>query len=62
MSDLSERLAAWVKAVNDLKKAEDQCEWDRGYFLADDYERVERLENDFLDTLAERLKERKAER
>ncbi len=56
MTELSDALSDYLKAVRTLAKAEETCQYDHGYFLRDERDAVERAEERFLNELRERLK------
>lgn len=58
MSDLSERLMFWIKAANDLVKAEENCgQYDRSYFTHSERRYLKDMENAFLESLSKSLEE-----
>jgi hypothetical protein len=55
ISDLSESLVGFLKAADRVKKAEESCEYDRGYFIHDEYKQLKYAEEQFIDRLFRRL-------
>ena len=62
MSDLSYKLSSYVEAIETLKKGQDNCQYDAGYFLQRERDEVKRIEEAFLDELLNCLDTRRKER
>lgn len=57
MSELSDSLLSYLKRVEELRKAEEGCAWDAGYFLAREREALKDAEERFIEELTKRLSE-----
>lgn len=57
MSDLSDALKRYLKAAEDVRKAEEKCDYDRDYFLSSEYRWLETSERSFLAELNKSLVE-----
>lgn len=55
ISELSQSLIQYLKTAEDVRKAEDSCQYDRGYFLSRDYKQLEQAEERFLNSLFYKL-------
>jgi hypothetical protein len=54
-SDLSKSLVQYLKAAEEVRKAEETCEDDSDYFLSDDYDRLKQAEEEFISSLFYKL-------
>ena len=58
MTDLAENLKSYLKAVDELRKAEEECGRGPDYFIGRGRDAVEYAENCFLDSLADAMEKR----